>query len=175
MRYGFDNAVKSGFGVSWIGSSGLKYRLGIWSKDDSDGSSNYRELKNLVETLLEMTKDGDLDGVEIFLFTDNSTLEAAFFKGSSKSRKWFELILELWVLKMNSGARVHFVYYSCDWMIAQGSDGLSRGQLSEGVRRGLGMRSFIPLHQSATQRSKILMSWVESWARKEVAWLELMD
>eukprot|EP00979_Chaetoceros_neogracilis_P000995 scaffold191_cov273-Chaetoceros_neogracile.AAC.10 len=77
---------------------------------------------------MELSNDGDLDGVEIFLFTDNSVSEAAFFNGSSKSRKLFELILELRVLEMKAGAR---------------------GQLSEGAMRGLVMSSFIPLHQSA--------------------------
>lgn len=175
VRYGFGDAAKSGFGASWIGKEGLKYRLGIWSKDDSDGSSNYRELKNLVETLMELSNDGDLDGVEIFLFTDNSVSEAAFFNGSSKSRKLFELILELRVVEMKAGARFHFIHCSGKRMIAQGSDGLSRGQLSEGVMRGLVMSSFIPLHQSAIERSDKLKAWVESWAGVDVEWLEPTD
>ena len=56
-------------------------------------SSNLRELKNLVDTLLKMKAEGRLKGVEIFVFTDNSTAERAFFKGSSKSRLLHDLVL----------------------------------------------------------------------------------
>ena len=48
-------------------------------------------------------------------------------------------------------------------MIAQGTDGLSRGNLLEGVMTGESMISFIPLHLSATQRSKTLFKWLKSW------------
>ena len=66
-----------------------------------NGSSNVRELKNLVDTLKKMADANELDGSEIYFFTDNSTAEAAFFKGSSKSRLLFELILDLRELEMN--------------------------------------------------------------------------
>ena len=61
----------------------------------ASGSSNLRELKNLVDTLKLMAQAGELEGSEVFIFTDSSTAEAAFFKDSSKSRRLFELILEL--------------------------------------------------------------------------------
>jgi hypothetical protein len=48
-------------------------------------------------------------------------------------------------------------------MITQGSDGLSRGNLSEGVMRGEEMTSFIPLHLSALERSEALKVWIASW------------
>ena len=49
-------------------------------------SSNFKELKNLVDTLKEMTRDKDgVRGLEVFLFTDNSVAEGAYFKGLSTS------------------------------------------------------------------------------------------
>ena len=46
----------------------------------NSGSSNLRKLKNLVDTLKKMAETNKLEGSEIFIFTDNSTAEAAFFK-----------------------------------------------------------------------------------------------
>ena len=64
-------------------------------------TSNLREFLNLVDTLEgEMCNAGELKGTDLFLFTDNSTLEAAFFIGSSKSEKLFKLVLCLRKLEM---------------------------------------------------------------------------
>jgi len=71
-----------------------------------------------VDTLGLMAKRGELKGLEIFIFTDNSTAEAAFFNGSSKSRKLFELILELRELEMKEGTKIYFVHASGTRMIA---------------------------------------------------------
>ena len=76
----------------------MQNSLSLWFMGKGHGffsSSNLRELKNLVDTLLKMKAEGRLKGVEIFVFTDNSTAERAFFKGSSKSRLLHDLVLEL--------------------------------------------------------------------------------
>ena len=49
-------------------------------------------------------------------------------------------------------------------MIAQGTDGLSRGDLLEGVLNGEKMMSFIPLHVSALEREPALRDWILTWA-----------
>jgi hypothetical protein len=43
----------------------------------------------------------ELDGCELLIFTDNTTAEAAFWKGSSGSGKLFDLVLRLRKLEMN--------------------------------------------------------------------------
>lgn len=58
---------------------GIRYRFGLWGSDLDDSSSNNRELRNLSDMLDQMEKDGDLAGAEIFIFTDNSAAERAFF------------------------------------------------------------------------------------------------
>jgi hypothetical protein len=45
-------------------------------------------------------KDNELTDSEIFLFTDNSTAEHIFCKGTSQSRLLFELVLRLWWLEI---------------------------------------------------------------------------
>ena len=173
--YGFGDASGGGFGASWETTNGTRYRYGTWGRDEEDGSSNLRELKNLVETLEDMGEDGSLNGVEVFMFTDNSTAENAFHRGSSSSKQLFELVLRIRKLEMEKLCRVHLCHVAGTRMIAQGSDGLSRGNVSEGVMRGEEMLSFIPMHLSALERSPGLASWVLSWAGDNVEFLEPRD
>lgn len=79
-----------------------------------------------------MGKDGRLSGVEVFLFTDNSTAEAAFARGSSTTESLFDLVKRLKLMEMVFRARIHVIHISGKRMIAQGTDGLSRGCLTEG-------------------------------------------
>jgi hypothetical protein len=178
VHYGFGDASKSGFGSS-IGqaSGGLWFRLGIWGTDESNESSNYRELANLVQTLQEYHVSQSLKGTELFLFTDNVTAEAAFFRGASKSRKLFELVLELRQLEVRASCKINFIHVAGTRMIAQGTDGLSRGDLNEGVMKGDHLTSFIPLHLSAPQRQTNLKEWIKSFVtpshpREEVIFLD---
>lgn len=48
-------------------------------------------------------------------------------------------------------------------MIAQGTDGLSRWKIFEGVMNGQVMLTFVPLHLSAVERSPPLKEWIDSW------------
>ena len=47
-------------------------------------------------------------------------------------------------------------------MQGQGSDALSRGNLTEGEMRGEEMTAFIPLHLTAFARSSELKEWIGS-------------
>lgn len=66
-------------------------------------------------------------------------------------------------LEMIAGIKLHLIHVAGTRMIFQGSDGLSRGNLSEGVMRSEEMTSFIPLHLSGLKRSGILKAWIASW------------
>jgi hypothetical protein len=48
-------------------------------------------------------------------------------------------------------------------MIAQGTDGLSRGVLNECIMAGQPMTSFIPLHLNACNCSSDLLAWIHTW------------
>ena len=56
VRYAFSNASKAGFSASWISSNDVQYRFGMWGRSIANGSSNLRELKNLVDTLKVMAQ-----------------------------------------------------------------------------------------------------------------------
>ena len=48
-------------------------------------------------------------------------------------------------------------------MISQGTDGVSRGEMLEGVMKGDAMLDFIPLGKGACERSNALLPWIQSW------------
>jgi hypothetical protein len=168
VRYGFGDASGAGFGSSWVTQqSGMKqsrevhYRFGRWGSESDGESSNFRELRNLVDTLSQMAEQGELSGSEVFVFTDNSTAEAAFNRGSSSNRKLFDMVKQVKLMEMLFKTRIHIIHVAGKRMIAQGTDGLSRGCLTDGVMIGKEMTSFVPLHLSATDRSDSLLPWLQ--------------
>jgi hypothetical protein len=164
VLYGFGDASGAGFGLSWESSEGTRYRFGVWGKDTSGRSSNYRELKNLVDSLFEISEEQKLRGTEVYFFTDNSTAENAYFKGASTSELLHDLVTRLRQLEMTEGCKIILVHVSGERMKLQGSDGLSRGNLLEGVMTGNDILSYIPLSQTALSRSPNLERWIRSWA-----------
>ena len=164
VLYIFGDASGVGFGSSCLNGDQISYRYGVWGEEATKTTSNYRELRNLVETLERSGLDGELKGKEIFVFTDNSTAESIAAKGSSTSPLLYELVTRLFQLSMKFLCSVNIIHVAGTRMIAQGTDGLSRGDLLEGVLNGRSMLSFIPLHLSAIEREPALKPWIESWA-----------
>jgi hypothetical protein len=175
VRYGFGDASGVGFGSTFSAPGSILYRHGIWGDDDSGRSSNWRELTNLVETLELEAMEGRLCGCEIFVFTDNSTAEAAFFKGTSSNILLFNLVLRLRKLEVAQQCLLHLVHVAGTRMIGQGSDGLSRGNLTEGVMLGKTMTSYVPLSATALERSAGLEMWFRSWAGSDLEVLSPRD
>ena len=161
-------------GIVLEGQAGLIQMLMLYfGHSSSDKSSNYREMGNLVETLEAMASEKELSGCELFLFTDNSTAELAFFKGSLSSKDLFELRLRK--LEMNQSCRIYVSHVAGTRMIAYESDGLLHGNLSEGVMQGMSMSDFIPIHRTVLERSPGLKGWLNSWTNEEGIFLEPKD
>jgi hypothetical protein len=94
VLYGFGDASKAAFGATIQIEDRLLYQYGQWSSEIVESkSSNWRELSNLVLYLCDLVQTEALGGYEIYMFTDNSTAEAAFWKGTSVSPRLFELVL----------------------------------------------------------------------------------
>jgi hypothetical protein len=107
-----------------------------------------------VVTTLEAEADaGYLSDSSLFFFTDNSTVEAVIHKGNSKSKKLFWLLVRFKKAILKRGLHVTVSHISRRRMIAQGTDGVSRGCLSDGVAAGMSMMDFIPLHLNAFQQN----------------------
>ena len=71
--YGFGNASSGGFGAT------IQRPDGIHGHED-DASSNFRELFNLGETVEKEAGAGHLCHTELWLFTNNTTVESCFVK-----------------------------------------------------------------------------------------------
>ena len=93
--YQFGDASGQGFGSSLMIGDVVYYRHGQWNDSHSQESSNYRELANLIYAIEDAYNKGLLIDAELFLFTDSSTAESVFYKGTSSSEKLFNLILRL--------------------------------------------------------------------------------
>lgn len=116
----------------------------------SESSSNSHELGNLVMSLKSQVLDNGLvRECKFFVFTDNTAAEAAFWKGSSKSQKLFALVLCLPTLEIEADLIIHVVHVAGKRMIAQGTDGLSRGNKLTRAMQGVQMEAFVPLHLNA--------------------------
>jgi hypothetical protein len=73
-------------------------------------SSNYHKLKSFVEAVEEEAKEGYLTNSELWLFTNNSTAESCFHKGSSSSRALHDLVLQLKKIELQAGFTLYDVH-----------------------------------------------------------------
>ena len=64
---------------------------------------------------------------------------------------------------MEFGLLIHIIHVSGKRMIAQGTDGCSRGSLMEGVMAGQDMLEFVDLAKTAVERHDALLAWIQSW------------
>ena len=115
MHYGFGDVSGSAFGATLqaADSEEVQFEFGQWLVSATDEeSSNWREFTNVVVFLESKAQEGLLDGCELFMFTDNSTTEGAFWKGTSPSPKLCELVLRLRKLEQQTGMILHIVHVS---------------------------------------------------------------
>ena len=121
-----------------------------------------------MEAVEEEAREGRLHGTELWLFTDNSTAESCFFRGSSKSKLLHELVVRLKKVEMETGMTLRVVHVAGTRMMSQGTDGLSRGVFLEGVMAGKDMLDFVDLAKGALDRHPPLLKFIQSWAGKRI-------
>jgi hypothetical protein len=136
VKYGFGDASGKGFGSTFGLKESISYRIGVWQSDHDGESSNWREFTNVVESLEEEASPGRLENSMVFFFTDNSTAEAALYKGTSHGPKLFDLVIRVKSLETRLAIKLVVSHVSGLRMIAEGGDGVSRGILNEGVMAG---------------------------------------
>jgi hypothetical protein len=158
----FGDASGMGFGQSlwFMGRPDVDVFFGLWDERASGGSSNWREFYNQVLAVERGIAIGTIpEGTEIFLFTDNFVTERAFHRGTSSSKTLFDLVLRLHRLEMTGKLFIHLIWVAGTRMIAQGTDGASRGDLSNGVMSGKDMLDFVPLDLGVQARAPDLVAW----------------
>ena len=160
---------------------GLDYESGVWSQQWRGKSSNVREAENLtdrlerlagqlaigvVERLEGLNEGAGLADHEVFVLTDNSAFEGAYYKGHSVSKELSDIVFCLYKAQRDGGFILHLLHISGKRMKATGVDGLSRGDHTEGMMAGDDPMSFLPLHLGADTRSQGRVGkWVRSWWR----------
>jgi hypothetical protein len=165
----FVDASGRGVGSTFQVGNQIFFQHGQWPKQVNETtSSDWRKLADLVECLEVEVREQGLSNFEIFPLTDNTTAEAAQWKGKSKSGKLFGLILRLRLLEMNSDLIIHVIHVARTWMMAQGTDRILQGDKSMGAMRGIPMERFCPMHQSAFEQSPELKSWLTAATNKSV-------
>ena len=136
--------------------------MGFWVETIRDGKrSNWKELRNCVGAIEEGVLGGTIGGCKVFMFTDNSVAERAYYKGTSLDKHLFELVLRLRKVAMKGELILHVVHIAGTRMIKMGIDGLSRGDTHEGVASGTNMVEFMDLHKDAFVRSPELKAWID--------------
>ena len=129
-------------------------------------SSNVREAENLTDRIERLGNDTALTDHEVFVMTDNTAVEGAYYKGQSPSAKLNDIIFRLHKAERDGGFILHVLHISGKRMKATGVDGLSRGDLTEGMLAGADPFSFLPFNRGADDRaSGAVGSWVRSWWR----------
>eukprot|EP00957_Ditylum_brightwellii_P006428 488012-Ditylum_brightwellii.AAC.1 len=172
--YGFIDASRQGFGstLQTREVQCVHYCVGVWGSATSDCPSNFKELCNAADALEDEGKAGQLGGVEVFLLGDNQVAEATFYRGSSTNQSLLAELLQLRKFKLKYSCQILLIHCAGTRMIAQGTNGVSRGNMAEGVMRGANMMQFVPLHLMASEASPTLHTWIQSWAPREVEFLQ---
>jgi hypothetical protein len=86
----------------------VHYSSGQWHPDISEESSHFRELATW--SIEDAYGRGSLKNAEVFLFTDNSTVDLAFYNATPSSKALFELVFMLQSLQMHKDIIIHFVH-----------------------------------------------------------------
>ena len=131
---------------------------GIWTTSVAQFSSNWKELKTLHQTLLHEDNLGGnrIRGRKLLYFTDNMVTYDIFRKGTSKSIRLWTLLLHIKLLELKLNCIVQVIHVPGTTMIAQGSDGLSRGIHMQSLASHQS-NSLIPLLWRAAAHSHTLL------------------
>ena len=118
---------------------------GIWCEKNQIKSSNKGELRNMVE---EEVEAGRMEGVELFFITDNSVVEAVYYRGNSSDKDFFELMIWLVYLELRGYFRLQIIWVVGTRQIAAGIYGFSRGCLTDGIASSGSILYFFPLNET---------------------------
>jgi hypothetical protein len=168
VAYGASDASGEGFGgrVEEVdGATGddvQTFFYGYWGDATDSSTSNWREMRAVVDRITTDALSGKLAGRELWFATDNEVLERAFHKGYSSSDLLYGMVEDLWSLCVRGNFILRIVHIAGTRMIDLGVDGLSRGDI-EFAPLATSLRSQIPLNLSPLERSPSLRQWLEQW------------
>ncbi len=89
------DASGSGKGVAVVEQYVVEYEAGPWKMQWRKESSNVREAKNLTDRIERLGLDTMFANHEVFIMTDNTAFEGAYYKGHSPSAKLNDIVFRL--------------------------------------------------------------------------------
>ena len=73
-------------------------------------SSNFREVNNLVNRIINVLDKGVLHDTELYVFTYKWVFESAFFQVTSNIPLFFDSVLQIHEIQMEGMLSLHMVY-----------------------------------------------------------------
>mgnify|MGYP003497604914 CR=1 FL=1 len=104
-------------------SQGQKYRIGVWTAEESEETANWREFTTLVRTVEEEAEDGRLTDTRVIMFTDSITVERAWLNGTSSSSLLLDLVIHFKAVQLKFSFKVEVFHIAGTQMIACSRDG----------------------------------------------------
>ena len=87
------------------------------------------------------------------MLLDNCVFEGTFYKGHSNLERLNEVVLQVMIMERKYGCIIHVILIAGTRMKMAGIDGLSRGDLLEGMMAGKYPLRYVPLDEGAGHRS----------------------
>ena len=129
----------------------VRVEFGRWTEKVKLGElSNFREAGNLVVCIMRMVATCQIpNGLEVFVFMNNKVMESTYLRGSSKSSKLHNFIVQLQNLEMEGKFIIHFIWIAGKRMIDQGTDVLPQGEDLTGSISAKKFLTLLPLNETA--------------------------
>ncbi len=99
-----------GNGVAVVEQYGVDYESGPWKMQWRKESSNVREAENLTDCIERLSGETTLFEHEVFVMTDNTAFEGAYYKGHSLSEKLNNIIFRLHKAERDGGFILHVLH-----------------------------------------------------------------
>ena len=136
---------------------------GVWSPHVGTFSSNWKEMRTLLQSL---NNEKILGGTRIrnrrlLYFTDNMVTYDVFRRGSSKSTPLWKLYLQIKLLEIELSCHLQVLHVPGTTMILQGTDGLSRG-VDMQILGSYKSNTLIPLLWRSAPPTKETLHWALS-------------
>jgi hypothetical protein len=108
-------------------SPNIELWMGVWGARAKPQTSNWKEARTILESLLQERSTGRLQGRFVFYMTDNLVSYYIVNQGSSRSERLHQLVMEIKEICQDLQCQLEVVHVPGRLMIDQGTDGLSRG------------------------------------------------
>ena len=137
--------------------------MGTWNGTMVQSTSNWKEMRTLLQTLQnEAIKGGTrVKHRRLIYCTDNMVMCDVFRRGVSKSNTLQKLFLEIKLLELQLECHLLLIHVPGTTMIREGTDGLSRGVPLQPLYKYEG-NSLLPLLWRAATPSQPLLDWALS-------------